>query len=108
MLPNSCADAKDFLLNTSAVRTVMGACRQLDPSPLFPQAPSQLHVLGIHCNVSQLVSSFIPFPSTVTFYAALNNGNGDVLWPPILYVTFGRGSLLFFSPFIYSPLEALL
>lgn len=47
--------------------------------------------------------------STVTFYAALNTGNGDVLWSPILYVTSGRGSLLFFLPFIYSHLiEALL
>lgn len=109
MLPSSCADAKDFFLNTSAVRTVMGALSQLNPSLLFPQAPGWSHVSEIHRNVSKLVSSFIAFPRAVTFYAALNTGNGDVLWSPILYVTSGRGSLPFFLPFIYSHLlEALL
>ena len=87
----------------------MGALGQLHPSPLFPQAPIWSHVPEIHHNVSKLVSSFIPFPGTVTFYAALNTGNGDVLWSPILCVTSGGGSLLFFLPFIYSHLtEALL
>lgn len=50
------------------------------------------------------LSSFIPFPRAVTFYAALNTGNGDVLWSPILYVTSGRGSLLFlFTLYLFAP-----
>lgn len=89
----------------------MGALSQLNPSPLFPQAPSWSHVPEVHPSVSQLVSGFIPFPSTGTFYAALSagNGDGDVLWSPILCATSGRGLLLFFLPFIYAHLiEALL
>lgn len=38
MLPSSCEDAKDFL-NTSVGRTGMGTLSQLNPSPLFAQAP---------------------------------------------------------------------
>lgn len=80
----------------------MGALNQLNMSPLFPQAPGWSHVPEIHHNVSKLVSSFTPFPRAVTFCAALNTGNGDVLWSPILYITSGRGSLLFVLPSIYS------
>lgn len=48
-----------------------------------------------------LVSSFTPFPSAVTFNAALSSGNGDVLWSPTLYLTSGRGSLFFFfTPYL--------
>lgn len=68
MLPSSCADVKNFL-SRSAARTVMGALNQLNPSPLFPQGPRGPGIPEICHNVSKLVS--IPFPSKVTFYAAL-------------------------------------
>lgn len=101
ILPSSCEDAKDFLPNTSAVRTGMGTLSQQNPSPLFAQAPRRPHVPEFHHNISKLISSFTPFPSTVTFNAALSAGNGDVLWSPILYVASGRSSLLpFFTPYL--------
>lgn len=100
-LPSSCEDAKDFLLNTSAVRTGMGTLSQLNPSPLCAQAPRLPHVPEFHHNISKLFSTFTSSPSTVTFNAALSAGNGDVLWSPILYVTSSRGSFLpFFTPYL--------
>lgn len=64
-----------------------------------------LRVPEFHHNISKLISSFTPFPSTVTFNAALSSGNGDVLWSPILYVASGRGSLLPFFTLYLLPLN---
>lgn len=73
-LPSSCEDAKDFLLNTSAGRAGMGTLTQLNQTLLFAQAPVCSHVPEFHHNISKLISSFTPFPSTATFNAALSAG----------------------------------